>query len=64
MKWADGIPFWNWGFSTGKQFMEKKFDYCILLAAEKDGVSPKHIFVIKIDEIGKESFGGERKSAV
>lgn len=64
MKGANGILFWNWGFSTGKQFMEKKFDYCILLAAEKDGAGPQHIFVIKIDEMNKETFGSERKSAV
>ena len=58
------IPFWGWGFSGGKQFKDKKFDYCILIAAEKNGVYPEHIFVIKCEEMTEESMGGLRRSAV
>lgn len=64
VKRAEGIPFWGWGFSKGNQFKEGKFDYCILLAAEKDGACPKHIFVISLDEMTEYSMGGKRKSAV
>ena len=46
-----GIPHWGWGFSSGKQFLNNKFDYCVLLAASKDGAFPKHIFVLKLQEM-------------
>lgn len=64
LKGSGGIPYWGWGFSSGKQFKDKKFDYCILIAAEEDGAYPKHIFVIRCDEITEDSLGGPRKSAV
>lgn len=46
-----GVPYWGWGFSNGEQFKDRKFDYCILLAAEKGGAKPVHIFVLKLDEM-------------
>ena len=58
------IPFWGWGFSTGKQFLDKKFDYCILFAARKDEAYPQHILVIKCEEMTKDSLGGLRSSAL
>ncbi|MEN3062214.1 MAG: hypothetical protein ABC595_03815 [Candidatus Methanosuratincola petrocarbonis] len=58
------IPFWGWGFSSGKQFKDKKFDYCILVAAEKDGAYPEHVFVIKSEEMTEETMGGPRSSGV
>lgn len=61
---TNGIPFWGWGFSKGRQFLEKKFDYCILLAAEKGGAKPEHTFVLRIDEMNNYTMGGERKSVV
>ena len=64
VKGSDGIPFWGWGFSHGKQFKDRKFDYCILIAAEKDGAYPRHIFVIKCEEMTDETMGGPRRSAV
>jgi len=64
VKRCNGIPFWGWGFSSGKQFKDKKFDYCILIAAEKDGAYPEHIFVIKREEMTEEAMGGLRKSGV
>ena len=39
-KRTEEIPFWGWGFSSGKQFIDKKFDYCILLAAKKRWSTP------------------------
>lgn len=45
------VPHWGWGFSSGKQFLDKKFDYCVLLAASKDGAFPKYIFVLKQQEM-------------
>lgn len=59
-----GIPFWGWGFSKGKQFKDKKFHYCILIAAKKDGAYPEHIFVIKSEEMTEDTMGGLRKSGV
>lgn len=41
-----GVPYWGWGFSSGKQFKDGKdgkFDYCVLLAARKNLASPKHV---------------------
>ena len=64
MKRVEGIPFWGWGFSSGKQFVERKFDYCILLAADKDKAIPQHVFVIRIDEMTESSMGRLRKSGV
>ena len=58
------LPFWGWGFSGGKQFTGKKFDYCILIAAEKDGAYPESIFVVKSEEMTEESMGGLRGSSV
>ncbi len=57
-------PFWGWGLSSGKQFKDKKFDYCILIAAEKDAAYPKHIFVIDIKEMIEETMGPPRKSGL
>lgn len=59
-----GIPFWGWQFGKGKQFLNKKFDYCILIATEKDSALPKHIFVIKCEEMSEEAMGGKRNSGV
>lgn len=59
-----GIPFWGWGFSEGKQFLKRKFDYAILLAAEKGGAKPDNIFVLKCDEMNQNTMGGKRKSVV
>jgi hypothetical protein len=64
VKRTGGIPFWGWGFSIGKQFKDKKFDYCVLIAAKKDEAKPKHIFVIKCEEMTYESMGGPRRSGV
>lgn len=64
VKRCSGIPFWGWGFSSGKQFRDRKFDYCILVAAEKDGAYPEHVFAIKCEEITKDTMGGPRKSSV
>jgi hypothetical protein len=64
VKGSQGIPFWNWGFSSGKQFIEGKFDYCVLLAAEKDKALPRHIFVIKLEEMTEKEMDGQRKSVV
>ena len=47
------IPYWGWGFSQGRQFKENKFDYCILLAAEKSGAQPKYKFVLTRDEMNQ-----------
>lgn len=44
-------PYWGWGFSQGTQFLRDKFDYCVLLAAEKDKAVPKHIFVLTLQEM-------------
>lgn len=51
VKRAAGIPLWGWGFSKGKQFLEDKFDYCVLLAAEKGGAKPQHVFILTCDEM-------------
>jgi len=64
IKGSQGIPFWGWGFSSGKQFINQKFDYCILIAAEKDKAYPQHIFVIKCKEMNEAEMGGKRKSGV
>ena len=61
---GSGIPFWGWGFSSGKQFIERRFDYCILLAAKEDEAHPQHIFVIKCEEMTEEAMGGKRDSGV
>lgn len=61
---TEGIPFWGWGFSMGKQFIERKFDYCVLLAAKRDGAEPSHIFVLRVEEMKEGSMGGKRRSAV
>lgn len=63
MRGFEEISFWGWGFSKGTQFKKDKFDYCILLAAKKDEALPKHIFVIKRNEM-TELIGKERKSAL
>jgi len=63
-KECDNKPFWGWGFSTGKQFLEKKFDYCILLAAKKNNAYPEHIFVIRCEEMTEDTMGGLRTSAL
>jgi hypothetical protein len=48
------VPYWGWGFgSEGSQFKNRKFDYCILLAATKNGAEPRHIFVLKLQELKK-----------
>ena len=44
-------PYWGWGFSQGTQFLKDKFDYCVLLAAEKDKAVPKHIFILTLQEM-------------
>lgn len=64
VKGAQGIPYWGWGFSMGKQFIDRKFDYCILIAAKKDRAYPQHIFVIKCEEMTERTMGGKRKSGV
>ncbi|MCW4047343.1 MAG: hypothetical protein NWE99_07255 [Candidatus Bathyarchaeota archaeon] len=64
VKRCDAVPFWGWGFSGGKQFTDKKFHYCILIAAEKDGAYPESIFVVKSEEMTEESMGGLRGSSV
>lgn len=64
IKGSQGTPFWGWGFSSGKQFINKKFDYCILIAAEKDRAYPKHIFIIKCEEMTMAEMGGKRRSSV
>jgi hypothetical protein len=64
VKGSQGIPFWGWDFSGGKQFIDKRFDYCVLLAAKKDKACPQHIFVIKCEEMNEEKMGGERRSSV
>jgi len=69
VKWSalhhiDNKPFWGWGFSSGKQFLEKKFDYCILLAAKENNAYPEHIFVIKCEEMTEDTMGGLRTSAL
>ncbi|MBC7129673.1 hypothetical protein H5T51_00445, partial [Candidatus Bathyarchaeota archaeon] len=51
-------------FSSEKQFINKKFDYCILIAAKKDRAYPQHIFVIKCEEMTTAEMGNERKSSV
>jgi len=62
-KVREGVPYWGLGFSGGTQFTKGKFDYCILLAAEKDGAHPQHTFVIKVDDMTESSMGGKRKGA-
>jgi len=52
------------GFSAGNQFRKSKFDYCILLAAHKNEARPKHIFILKLDEMTEKSMGGLRRSSV
>lgn len=64
IKGSQGIPFWGWGFSKGKQFTNEKFHYCVLIAAERDRAHPQHVFVIKREEMTKERMGGERRSSV
>ncbi|MEM4204295.1 MAG: hypothetical protein QXS54_09535 [Candidatus Methanomethylicaceae archaeon] len=63
-KRCDGIPYWGWGFSKGRQFLDRKFDYCILLAAKEGGAKPDHIFVLKCEEMTNQSMGGKRPSPV
>ncbi len=63
-KQTKGISCWGWGFSQGTQFLKKKFDYCILLAAESMSAKPKHIFVLPGTEMTNESMGGKRNSYV
>jgi hypothetical protein len=36
---------------------DKKFDYCLLLAAKKDKACPQHVFVIKCEEMTKTERG-------
>ena len=57
------FPFWGWGFGMGNQFLKRKFDYCVLLAAKKDDAFPEHIFVVTCDELIK-YMGKKRKSGV
>ncbi|MEM0314100.1 MAG: hypothetical protein QXQ41_06105 [Candidatus Bathyarchaeia archaeon] len=64
IKGSQGIPFWGWGFSSGKQFINKKFDYCILIAAQKDRAYPQHVFVVKCEEMTEAEMGGKRRSSV
>jgi len=64
LKKTGGISCWGWGFSKGTQFIDKKFDYCILLAAEDKGARPEHVFVLKIDEMTKETMVENRKSSL
>ncbi|MEM2094359.1 MAG: hypothetical protein QXI32_03580 [Candidatus Bathyarchaeia archaeon] len=59
-----GYLFWGWGFSEGKQFKDRKFDYCILIAAKRDGAYPESIFVVKCEEMTEKSMGGFRCSSV
>ncbi|MEM3539102.1 MAG: hypothetical protein QXM29_04945, partial [Nitrososphaerales archaeon] len=64
VKGSQGIPFWGWNFSSGKQFINNRFDYCILLAAKKDQACPQHVFVIECKEMNKKEMGGKRRSGV
>jgi hypothetical protein len=64
VKRSSEIPFWGCGFSGGKQFKDKKFDYLVLIAAERDGAHPEHIFVIKCEEMTEKTMGGLRRSSV
>lgn len=41
-----------------------KINYCILIAAQKDGAYPEHIFVVKCEEMNEKTMGGLRKSGV
>lgn len=44
--------YWGWGFGEkGSQFRKNKFDYCVLLCAEKNGAKPVHIYVVTADEM-------------
>jgi len=44
--------YWGWGFGEkGTQFKKNKFDYCVLLCAEKNGAKPVHIYVVTADEM-------------
>lgn len=44
--------FWGWGFGEkGSQFKKRKFDFCVLLCAEKDGAKPVHVYVVTPDEM-------------
>jgi hypothetical protein len=54
-KWSNENPCWGWGFSKGRQFKEKRFNYCVLLAAEPKGAYPKYVFVLDIEEMNDES---------
>jgi len=64
VKRVQGVEFWGWGFSKGTQFLDGKFDYCVLLAAEKDGAKPEHVFVLKCEEMTHDSMGGLRRSGL
>jgi hypothetical protein len=45
--------YWGWGFSLGTQFLKDKFDYCVLLCAEKNEAKPAHIYVVTTNEMKK-----------
>ncbi len=44
---------WGWGFSMGNQFLKRKFDYCVLLAAKEDRALPEHTFVLTCEELNQ-----------
>ena len=39
---------WGWAFGEGTQFLKDKFDFCVLVAARKDGI-PEKSFVIPLN---------------
>jgi hypothetical protein len=43
--------YWGWGFSKGTQFLNDKFDYCVLLCAEKNGAKPVYVYVVTANEM-------------
>ena len=45
--------YWGWGFSKGTQFLKDKFDYCVLLCAERDGARPVKVYVVTAEEMRK-----------
>jgi len=45
--------YWGWGFSKGTQFLKDKFDYCVLLCAERNGARPVKVYVVTAEEMRK-----------
>jgi hypothetical protein len=40
---------WGWAFGKGKQFEDKRFDFCVLVAAAETG-APEKCFVIPVED--------------